>query len=123
LRQVDEWRGKTDDTPIPPRVRDRIFERCGGRCHRCKRVINAQAGEWWMVEHTIAIANGGENRESNCCLTCEWCKPGKDAEDMAIKKRSTQARYRARGIKSKSALRATGLKWSNAQGRYVERKT
>jgi 5-methylcytosine-specific restriction endonuclease McrA len=122
MRQVKEWVGKTDDTPAPPRVRDRVYERERGLCHKCRRFINAQGGERWVLEHLIALANGGENRESNLACTCENCLPAKNAEDMKIKKRGTQSRYRARGIRTgKSSLRARGPKWSAAQGRWVER--
>jgi 5-methylcytosine-specific restriction protein A len=32
-RSVAEWIGKTDNTPVPPRVKMRIFERHNGRCY------------------------------------------------------------------------------------------
>lgn len=82
-RAVDLWIGKTDDTPAPPRVRVRVFDREGGRCHRCTRLI--RAGETWILEHRIAIINGGRNAEDNLCLTCCNCLPVKNAEDQALK--------------------------------------
>jgi hypothetical protein len=42
-------------------------------------------GDAWILEHLIALINGGRNAESNLCLTCSWCKPIKDAEDVAEK--------------------------------------
>jgi 5-methylcytosine-specific restriction protein A len=98
-REVDEWIGKTDDTPAPPRVRQRVFDRYDGRCHKCTRQIDALGGESWTLEHLIAIINGGENRERNLRCTCENCLPVKNAEDMAIKKKNTRVRNKARGIK------------------------
>lgn len=62
-RAVKEWWGKTPETPAPPRVRLRVFQRDGGKCHISGRKI--QPGEPWQLEHKIAIINGGENRESN----------------------------------------------------------
>lgn len=63
MRSVPEWIGKTDDTPIPPRVKLRVFERYGGICYLSGRKI--RAGDKWDCEHVQAIVNGGANRESN----------------------------------------------------------
>lgn len=95
-RSVAPWVGKTDDAAIPPRVRVRVFERCGGRCHRCHRKIGP--ADTWIIEHLIALENGGQHAEENFGLTCGWCKPAKDAEDAALKKHGTQVRYRHLGI-------------------------
>ena len=89
-RAVDEWIGKTDDTPAPPRVRLRVFDAKGGRCHRCSRKI--AAGDSWTLEHLKAIINGGANRESNLDVTCDWCLPVKNAEDVAEKSKVYQTR-------------------------------
>jgi 5-methylcytosine-specific restriction protein A len=59
-RAVEEWIGKTDDTPIPDRVKVRIWIKHGGICHLAKRKI--MPGEPWDAEHVIAIINGGEKR-------------------------------------------------------------
>lgn len=91
-RSVDEWVGKTDDTPVPGRVKVRVFQRCKGCCHRCGRKI--PVGDQWVLEHRVAIINLGANAESNLCLTCSWCKPAKDAEDVAIKAK-TYAKQKA----------------------------
>lgn len=82
-RSVAEWIGKTDNTAAPPRVRVRVFEACGGRCHKCGRKI--RTGERWTLEHLTALINGGRNAESNLSVTCDWCLPTKNAEDVAIK--------------------------------------
>jgi len=91
-RSVDEWVGKTDDTSVPDRVKVRVFQRCKGCCHRCGRKI--PVGDRYIFEHLVALVNGGANAESNLCLTCSWCKPEKDAEDVAIKSR-TYAKQKA----------------------------
>ena len=85
-RSVAEWIGATDDSAIPPRVRLRVWDRCEGMCHRCRRKI--PTGDVWIIEHLIALILGGENRERNLCLTCSWCKPVKDAEDVAAKSKT-----------------------------------
>lgn len=82
-RTVDEWIGKSDDETPPPRVRLRVWDAKGGRCHRCGRKIGV--GEHWTLEHVKALINGGENRERNLDLTCDWCLPEKNQEDVAEK--------------------------------------
>ena len=95
-RSVDEWIGKTDDTPAPPRVRVRTFDRCQGKCHRCRRKI--RPGEKWTLEHLIALINGGKNCESNLTLTCAWCLPEKNAEDVALKSDTYGMRSKHLGV-------------------------
>lgn len=46
----------------------------------------------WIIEHRIAIINGGANAEPNLCLSCSWCKPLKDAEDVAQKAKTYSVR-------------------------------
>ncbi len=82
-RAVAEWIGKTDDTPVPPRVRARVFDREQGRCHACRRQV--RPGEPWTCEHLKALINGGENREKNLGVTCRNCLPAKNATDVAKK--------------------------------------
>lgn len=89
-RSVALWIGKTDDTPAPPRVRLRVWDACEGKCHRCGRKI--PTGDKWILEHLIALINGGRNAEDNLCLTCSWCKPIKDAEDVAEKAKTYAVR-------------------------------
>ena len=90
-RSVDLWVGKTDDTQAPPRVRIRVFEREGGRCHACGRPIRAWC-EKWTLEHRIALINGGRNAEDNLCLTCCNCLPEKNASDVAEKSKVAEIR-------------------------------
>src|SRR5215475_2280497 len=63
MREVPEWRGKSDDAPIPARVRLRIYLRHAGRCYCCGRSI--RVGERWDCDHIIVLISGGEHRESN----------------------------------------------------------
>lgn len=84
-RSLPEWIGKSDDEPVPARVRLRVWDAKGGRCHRCSRKIGV--GEHWTLEHLKALINGGENRERNLDLTCDWCLPEKNAEDAHEKSR------------------------------------
>lgn len=82
-RALPEWIGKTPDAKVPPRVRDRIFEREDHRCHISGRVI--AAGEPWDLDHRIALINGGEHRESNLFPALKDKHREKTAEDVAQK--------------------------------------
>jgi 5-methylcytosine-specific restriction protein A len=123
-RSVPEWIGATPDTPVPPRVKDRVFLRFDGRCHACTRKV--RPGEPWTCEHLKALINGGENRENNLGITCENCLPDKNAADVAEK--SLVARKRAKHLGLKKAKRpfpgsvASGLK-KKMNGEVVRRTT
>ena len=64
-----------------PQQRAAVFAGRSGRCHRCTRKIGP--GEYWIVEHVIALENGGTNDSGNLDVTCEFCVPEKNAEDHA----------------------------------------
>lgn len=120
-RSVDMWVGATDDTPAPPRVRLRVWERRKGLCHRCGRLI--RAGEKWTLEHLVAVILGGRNAEDNMGLTCSNCLAPKNAEDMAakskiadIRKKHLLPKERGRGFRKLPP----GFKYSWRTGR-VER--
>lgn len=112
-REVALWVGKTDDTAAPPRVRLRVWDRCGGRCHRCERKI--PTGDAWILEHKVALINSGTNSEDNLCLTCSWCKPLKDAEDVAIKSKTAAVRAKHILPRPPSRLRSAGFRPASPQ--------
>lgn len=107
-RSVEIWRGKTDDTPVPPRVRLRVFEKHGGRCTICTRKI--QPVESWTCEHVKALINGGENAEPNLGVTCKNCLPAKNAADVAEKARVYKVRSKHLGLKPKAKHKIPGSK-------------
>jgi len=98
-RSIPEWIGKTPDTPIPPRVRLRVFERHGGICHISKRKI--MPGEAWDCDHFIALINGGEHRESNLRPALQKYHRVKTAEDVKEKAVTARKRMMNLGIKPK----------------------
>lgn len=59
--------------------RAEIFALRMGRCHRCKRKLGP--ADKWILEHLIALENGGTNDFDNLDVTCSWCEPQKTAED------------------------------------------
>lgn len=81
-RTRKEWIADTDDQRAPPRVRQRIFDACGGKCHICGVVI---VGKKWALDHVTALINGGENRESNLQPIHVKCHAEKTAADVAEK--------------------------------------
>jgi len=94
-RSVPEWIGATPDTPIPPRVRLRVFEAHGGVCHIAKRKI--LGGEAWDCDHVIALINGGENRESNLAPALRDRHREKTADDVALKSKTQRTRLKHLG--------------------------
>lgn len=94
-----EWVGKTHDTKIPDRVRVRVFEHHGGICHLSGRVI--RAGELWDLDHIIALANGGEHRESNLVPVLREPHRLKTREDVALKSKIYRKKAVHLGIKSR----------------------
>lgn len=114
-RAVEAWIGKTDDSAIPPRVRLRVWDRELGKCHRCARKI--PVGDAWIIEHRVALINGGANAEPNLCLTCSWCKPIKDAEDVAEKAKTYVVRAKHILPSKAPKLQSAGFKPAARQRR------
>lgn len=98
-RSVPEWIGATDDTPIPPRVRLRVFEKHDGRCYRSGRKI--MPGDAWQADHILAIINGGQNRESNLAPILVDQHKAKTASDVAIKSKTARMRAKHLGVKER----------------------
>lgn len=123
-RSTPEWIGKTDDTPAPPRVRLRVFERFGGVCQITGRKI--QTGDQWDLDHEVALINGGENRESNLRPVLRTAHRKKTAEDVRAKAKSDRIRKKHLGLhKTLSPLpggRGHHLK-RTVDGRVINRET
>jgi 5-methylcytosine-specific restriction endonuclease McrA len=95
-RSVPEWIGKTDDTPVPPHVRVRVFGRFGGVCGICTVKIRVKR---WVCDHRQAIINGGENRENNLWPIHEACdRKIKTPSDVAEKKINNRIRAKHLGV-------------------------
>jgi 5-methylcytosine-specific restriction enzyme A len=97
-RATPEWIGKTDDDPVPDRVRLRVFERFGGICCECTVKIR---GRRWICDHRKALINGGENRESNLGPIHEACDKTKTKADVAEKSNNNRVRSKHLGIKKR----------------------
>lgn len=95
-RSLPEWIGANDDTPIPPRVKDRVFRKHKGRCHVTGRRIRPPR-DAWDCDHVIAIINGGENRESNLAPILRG-KVHKEKTDADLKEKSKVSRVRLKHL-------------------------
>lgn len=113
MRSVEEWIGKTDDTPVPPRVRARVFINNGGVCHLSGRKI--RPGEKWELEHIIALCNGGEHRESNMAPALVAAHKVKTAADRKLKAKDDRVRKRHLGIKKPRTI----TRWRKMNGEPV----
>ena len=102
-RRVPEWIGKTPDSMPTPTVQARIFSGCNGICMIAGRKI--AFGERWVMAHRVALADGGENRESNILPALEGAhqkETGRENSQRASERRKTA---KAIGIKSKPKSR------------------
>lgn len=114
MRTVDEWFGKSDSSPVPTRVRIRQYIRDHGVC-QCGCATRIMVGDKWETDHTIAIANGGENRETNLRTLLSAHHKLKTKADVAEK--SVNARIRAKhlGVKKPRSIRS----WRRFNGTIV----
>lgn len=101
-RSVDEWIGKTPDAKVPDRVRLRIFEREGGRCHLCGRKITP--ADQWDLDHVVALANGGEHRETNLAPAIRAKHREKTAADVAERAKVDRVRKIHLGLRKPSSF-------------------
>jgi 5-methylcytosine-specific restriction protein A len=100
-RSVPEWRGKTDDTAIPDRVKLRVHAKAEGRCAKC--CTETLSGQY---DHAISLVLGGENRESNLQFLCVPCHKAKTKLDVKLKAKVARVRKRHLGIKKPRTIRA-----------------
>jgi len=114
-RSLPEWIGATDDTPVPPRVRLRVFQRAGGSCQGTCGNRRLMPGDHWECDHTIALVNGGQNRESNLSVKCEWCHPAKTASDVAEKSATYKRALRHAGVRKPRSI----TRWRKFSGEIV----
>lgn len=98
-RAVPEWIATHDDQTIPPRVKLRIWERCGGKCGLTGKKL--LVGDDHDFDHIKALINGGEHRETNIHVVWRVVHRKKTALD--VKEKSDIARKRAKHLGIRSA--------------------
>lgn len=125
-RAVPEWIGTSDDTPAPPRVRLRVFDRHGGICFLSGRKI--MPGDKWELHHIKALILGGTNSEFNLAPVLADEHKKETARQMVAKAKiaRTRAKHilpRPRSSLSHPTLRRTmsGQVVSRATGEPIRR--
>lgn len=107
-RSVSEWIAKHDDQKVPPRVRQRVFDREGGICHLSGRKI--VPGERWELEHKIALIAGGQHRESNLFPALVEPHKRKTAAEMKVKAKVAAVRKKHIGaVKPAGKIKSPGF--------------
>jgi 5-methylcytosine-specific restriction endonuclease McrA len=114
MRETEEWLGKSDSTPVPTRVRIRQYIRDDGRC-QCGCSKRIMVGDKWETDHTIAIANGGENRENNLRTLLSAHHKLKTRADVAEKSVTARVRAKHLGLKKPRTIRS----WRKFNGDIV----
>lgn len=116
-RAVPEWIGKSDDTPIPDRVKLRIWAREDGRCYLTGSKI--RPGDKYDFEHVIALAlwtgEGHGNRESNIRLALKEAHKAKTASDRKVQAKSDRVRKQHLGIRKPSSFQSQGFQRAEPQ--------
>lgn len=117
-RTVAEWIGKTDDSAIPPRVRDRVCLRYNDHCIICVRKIGGKLRA--ELDHITPLILGGQHRESNLRLVCNECHKVKTAFDVKLKAKVARVRKRHLGLKKPRTI----TRWRKFDGTavYAERE-
>lgn len=107
-RSLPLWRGKTDDSPIPDRVKDRIFEKHEGICPTCTREL--RPGHW-QCDHIIPLILGGKHEEANLQPLCTTpCHSAKTALDVKLKAKVARVRKKHHGsVRKVPKLRSRGF--------------
>lgn len=118
-RSVPEWIGASADSPIPDRVRTRVFIRFNGVCQECKVKITTKR---WVCDHRKAIINGGENRERNLGPIHEACDRNiKTPADVKIKAKTYRMQKRHLGLRKRSTFACSKTsKWKKKIDGTVE---
>lgn len=120
-RSVAEWHGKTDDTPIPTRVKLRVYGRYKGRCAICGgKVLPAE------YDHIERLKDGGENRERNIQLLCRPCHAAKSAQEQTEGAKVDRIKAKHIGVSKRKGRPMAGTKasgWKRKIDGTVERRT
>lgn len=95
-RSVPEWVGANDNAMPGALVRDRISKRQGDKCACCGRPFGP--GVTAHCDHVIALADEGENRESNLQMLCNWCHVEKSAAEATARAKTRRVRAKHLGF-------------------------
>ncbi len=121
MRSVSEWIGKTDDTPPPPRVKDRIRDRQGNIC--ALSGLPLRSDDVVQYDHIVPLWLGGRNSESNLQAVTSESHKRKTAAEAKVRAKCNRTRKKHLGIaKAKSSLSHPRFKRC-MDGTVVDRRT
>ena len=109
-RDVEEWIGKTPNSMPSDRIRDRIFTRHRGICHKSGTRI--MAGVKWDLDHIKPLGLGGENRERNLApILADEPHKEKSAEEVSMIRKADRMGRKHRGTwpKSRAKIQSRGF--------------
>ena len=120
-RTVPLWEGKTSDTPVPPRVKQRVLIKYNNRCYLSDTEI--KPGDEWDVDHITPLALGGLNREDNLAPALKQPHKEKTKSDVNKKKKAARLFNKHHGITKKTGFRTnrTGDLKKKLNGQIVRR--
>lgn len=72
---------KTPRVSITAKQRNRIFERCDGKCSYCSGLL--LYNQTFHIDHIVPLAKGGTNDEANLTLSCAACNVRKHTKLVA----------------------------------------
>ena len=120
-RNVPEWIGKTPNSPVPTKVKLRVFARYEGRCYLTGRKI--QAGDKWDIEHVQPVRGAlpgdpHRNRESNLAPALKEPHAEKTAQENSDGAKADRTRAKHLGIypKSRRPMKSRNTFASNRRG-------
>ena len=126
-RTVPEWVGRTDDSMPGKNVRDRISLRTGDACAECRKPFGPANRP--HCDHIVALADEGENRESNLQMLCKQCHGAKTSAEATARAKTRAIRSKHLGLdKSITApqpgsLPGKRIKYSRARGVHYDSLT
>ncbi len=126
-RSKDEWVGRNDDAMPPQSVLFRLYDKQGGKCacpDDCGIVMDFDRDEI-DCDHTVALQDGGENRETNLQLILRKHHRKKTAAENVA--RGVERRHKAKAFtgRKKSSFKTNrdGPLKRRMDGTLIDRKT
>jgi 5-methylcytosine-specific restriction endonuclease McrA len=118
-RSTPEWVGKTDDSAVPPRVKDRVLEAYDNKC--ALSGIPFRPGEKIEFDHITPLWLGGENRENNLQPVLPKAHKKKTSTEAKVRKKVNNIRKKHNGLKPKSKAWGNSKWKKKIDGSVVER--
>lgn len=102
MRKVPEWIGKTDNSTLPGKVKDRIRDRQGDKCALTGHSF--KPGDKIEYDHIVPLWLGGENRESNLQAVLDTAHKRKTQAEATVRAKVDSIRKKHRGIRKEPSM-------------------